>query len=106
MNKQDLVNKVSGKVEMSKKDSEKVVNAVFEVIAEALQSGDKVQIVGHGTYEVRERAAKKGLNPKKLEELRKQGVDEETAKAQSAIDIPESKVPFWKPAGKLKEAIK
>ena len=63
MNKTDLVEVVALKTEMSKKDSEKAVKAVFDAIAEALAAGDKVQLVGFGTYSVKERAAREGRNP-------------------------------------------
>ena len=64
MNKTDLVEVVALKADMSKKDSEKAVKAVFEAITEALAAGDKVQLVGFGTYAVKERAAREGRNPK------------------------------------------
>ena len=89
MNKADLVSKVSETTELSKKDATKVVDAVFDAIAEALQSGDKVQLVGFGNFEIRERSARKGRNPQTGEE----------------IDIPASKVPSFKPGKALKEGI-
>ena len=64
MNKTDLVEVVALKTDMSKKDSEAAVKAVFEAITEALAAGDKVQLVGFGTYAVKERAAREGRNPK------------------------------------------
>ena len=64
MHKTDLVEVVALKTELSKKDSEKAVKAVFEAITEALAAGDKVQLVGFGTYAVKERAAREGRNPK------------------------------------------
>ena len=69
MNKTDLVEVVALKTEMSKKDSEKAVKAVFDAIAEALAAGDKVQLVGFGTYSVKERAAREGRNPKTGEKM-------------------------------------
>ena len=64
MNKTDLVEVVALKTEMSKKDSEKAVKAVFEAITEALAAGDDVKITGFGGFEVKDRAARTGRNPK------------------------------------------
>ncbi len=89
MNKTDLINKVAETTELSKKDITKVVDSVFDAISEALQSGDKVQLVGFGNFEVRERSARKGRNPQTGEE----------------IDIPASKVPAFKPGKALKDGI-
>ncbi|NLA95389.1 MAG: HU family DNA-binding protein [Clostridiaceae bacterium] len=69
MNKTDLINAVAAKTELSKKDSEKAVSAVFDVITEQLAGGEKVVLVGFGTFEVRHRAARKGRNPSTKEEI-------------------------------------
>jgi DNA-binding protein HU-beta len=69
LNKADLVSSVAEKAEVTKKDSEKVTTAVFDVIEEALAKGDKVQLVGFGTFEVRDRAARTGRNPQTGEEI-------------------------------------
>ncbi|ASA22931.1 HU family DNA-binding protein [Paenibacillus donghaensis] len=90
MNKSDLINVVTEATELPKKDATKAVDAVFEAIAEALQGGDKVQLVGFGNFEVRERSARKGRNPQTGEE----------------IEIPSSKVPAFKPGKALKDGIK
>ncbi|MEC4565159.1 HU family DNA-binding protein [Paenibacillus sp. CMAA1739] len=90
MNKTDLINQVSESTELSKKDVTKVIDAVFEAIAGALQNGDKVQLVGFGNFEVRERSARKGRNPQTGEE----------------IEIPASKIPAFKPGKALKDGIK
>ncbi|WP_151734468.1 HU family DNA-binding protein ['Paenibacillus yunnanensis' Narsing Rao et al. 2020] len=90
MNKSDLINVVTEATELSKKDATKAVDAVFEAISNALQSGDKVQLVGFGNFEVRERSARKGRNPQTGEE----------------IEIPSSKVPAFKPGKALKDGIK
>lgn len=90
MNKSDLINVVTEATELPKKDATKAVEAVFEAITEALQSGDKVQLVGFGNFEVRERSARKGRNPQTGEE----------------IEIPASKVPAFKPGKALKDGIK
>ena len=89
MNKTDLVEVVALKADMSKKDSEKAVKAVLEAISEALAAGDKVQIVGFGTYAVKERAAREGRNPKTGE----------------AMTIAASKVPTFTAGKALKDAI-
>ncbi|MGI6551956.1 MAG: HU family DNA-binding protein [Bacillota bacterium] len=89
MNKTELVNAVAEKTELTKKDAEKALNAVFASIEEALANGEKVQIVGFGTFEVRERAARMGRNPKTGEE----------------ISIPATLVPAFKPGKTLKEVV-
>jgi DNA-binding protein HU-beta len=90
MNKTDLVNLVSEKAEISKKDATKAVDAVFDGIVEALASGDKVQMIGFGNFEVRERSARKGRNPQTGEE----------------IEIAASKTPAFKPGKQFKDSIK
>jgi DNA-binding protein HU-beta len=90
MNKTELINAVAEASGLSKKDATKAVDAVFESITEALRKGDKVQLIGFGNFEVRERAARKGRNPQTGEEM----------------EIPASKVPAFKPGKALKEAVK
>ena len=90
MNKTELIALVAEKTDLSKKDVTRVVDAVFEIITDALQNGDKVQLVGFGNFEVRERSARKGRNPQTGEE----------------IDIPAGKVPAFRPGKALKDAIK
>lgn len=90
MNKTDLIAAVAGKAELSKKDSEKALNAVIDAIKEALAAGDKVQLVGFGTFEVRERGERKGRNPQTKEE----------------ITIAASKTPVFKAGNPFKEAVK
>ena len=63
MNKTDLISEVADRTGMTKKDVEKVVNAFFSTIENTLKSGDKVQLIGFGTFEVRDRQARKGRNP-------------------------------------------
>ena len=89
MNKAELVSAVAEKTGMSKKDSEKAVNAAFDTITEALAAGDKVQLVGFGAFEVKERGARIGRNPKTKEE----------------IEIPASCVASFKVGKALKEAV-
>ena len=69
MNKTQLIDVVATKTGLTKKAAEAAVNAVNEAIAETLKAGDKVQIIGFGTYEVKERAAREGRNPKTGEKM-------------------------------------
>lgn len=69
MNKADLIANMAEKGELSKKDAEKALNAFMESVEEALTRGDKVQLVGFGSFEVRERAERKGRNPQTKEEI-------------------------------------
>ena len=89
-NKAQLVEKVAEKTNLTKKDVTAAVEALFETIEETLASGDKVQVIGFGTFEVRDRAARKGRNQQTGEE----------------IQIPASKVPGFKAGKALKEAVK
>lgn len=89
MNKQDLVSGVAEKAELTKKDAEKAVSAVFASIESALAKGEKVQLVGFGTFEVRKRAARKGRNPQTGKE----------------IQIAAAKVPAFKAGKALKDAV-
>lgn len=90
MNKTELINAVSESTDLSKKDATKAVDALFTTIAEALAKGEKVQIIGFGNFEVRERAARKGRNPQTGEE----------------IEIAASKQPAFKAGKVLKDAVK
>ena len=89
MNKAELVAAVAEKTALSKKDSEKAVNAAFEAITAALVGGDKVQLVGFGAFEVKERNSRVGRNPKTKEE----------------IQIPASRVPVFKAGKALKDVV-
>jgi DNA-binding protein HU-beta len=89
LNKAELVSAVAEKADMSKKDAEKAVKAVFEVIEESLAQSEKVQLVGFGTFEVKERAERTGRNPQTKE----------------AILIPAAKVPGFKAGKALKDAV-
>ncbi|MCP1185075.1 HU family DNA-binding protein [Paenibacillus sp. 1781tsa1] len=106
MNKADLINVVVEKTGMTKKDTEKAINETLQAITEALASGDKVQLFGFGNFEVRDTKERNGVNPKLLKELKEQGVDEATAKAQASVFIPASKKPAFKAAKALKDAVK
>ena len=90
MNKTDLVNNVAELAELKKDDAKKAVEALFETIKTTLAEGEKIQLVGFGTFEVRERAARTGRNPQTGEE----------------IQIAAGKVPAFKPGKELKEAVK
>ena len=70
MNKAELVAAMAEKAELSKKDAEAALKAFTDVVAEELKKGEKIQLVGFGTFEVRERAAKEGRNPRTGETLK------------------------------------
>ena len=89
MNKAELIAAVAEKTGMSKKDTEAVVAATFEAVTETLAKGDKVQLVGFGSFEVKKRAARLGRNPKTKE----------------TIEIEASKVPTFKAGKALKDAV-
>lgn len=89
MNKADLINAVTEKAGLSKKDTEAVVNAAIDCITDALKAGDKVQLVGFGAFEVKARAERIGRNPKTKEQIK----------------IPASKVPVFKAGKALKDAV-
>lgn len=89
MNKTELIASVAQKAELTKKDAEKAVKAIFESISEELSKGGKVQVIGFGTFEVRERSAREGRNPQD----------------GSKITIPASKSPAFKAGKQLKEAV-
>ncbi len=89
MNKAELVTAVAEKTGLSKKDSEKAINAAFDTVTETLVAGDKVQLVGFGAFEVKERNARVGRNPKTKEE----------------IQIPASRVAVFKVGKALKDAV-
>ena len=89
-NKAELVDRVAKKTQLTKKDVSAAVDALFETIQEALQAGEKVQVIGFGNFEVRERAARTGRNPQSGEE----------------IQIEASKVPAFKAGKALKDAVK
>ena len=89
MNKAELISVMAEKSGLTKKDSEKALNSFIEAVEEALVKGDKVQLVGFGTFEVRERSARKGRNPQTAEE----------------IDIPAASVPAFKAGKALRDSI-
>lgn len=89
MNKAELIAEVAKQTALSKKDSEKAVNAALDTIVESLKKGEKVQLVGFGSFEVKERGARIGRNPKTKEEIK----------------IPASCVPAFKAGKMLKESV-
>lgn len=89
MTKVDLIAKVAAEAELTKKDAEKAVSAVFDGITESLKAGDKVTLVGFGTFETRNRPARKGHDPRTGKE----------------IDIAASVAPAFKPGKALKDAV-
>ena len=89
MNKTELVAAIAEKTELSKKDAEKALKAFTDVVAEELKKGEKIQLVGFGTFEVAERPAREGRNPKSGEPMQ----------------IPASKAPKFKAGKALKETV-
>lgn len=89
MNKSELVAAIAEKSALSKKDSEKALNATFSAIEDALKAGDKVQLIGFGSFEVKNRAERMGRNPKTKETMK----------------IPASKTPVFKAGKAFKDTI-
>jgi DNA-binding protein HU-beta len=89
MNKSDLIAAIAAKTGDTKKNAEASLNAFVEAVTESLKKGDKVQLVGFGSFEVRKRAARKGRNPQTKEEIK----------------IPASKAPVFKAGKALKDLV-
>ena len=89
MNKTELIAAVAEKTDLSNKDADAAVSAVLGAITDALKAGDKIQLVGFGTFEVRNRAAKQGRNPR----------------TGATMTVPASKVPAFKAGKALKDAV-
>ena len=89
MTKVELINAVAAKTGLTKKDSEKAVSAVFGTIADTLKAGDKVSLVGFGTFDVKTRASREGINPRTKEK----------------IQIAASKLPTFKAGKALKDQV-
>ena len=89
MNKTELVAAMAEKTQLSKKDAEAALKAFTEVVTEELKKGEKIQLVGFGTFEVRQRAARKGRNPQ----------------TKAEIKIPASKAPVFKAGKALKDLV-
>lgn len=88
MNKSDLVSMIAAKSNLTKKDSESALNAFIESVQTSLKKGEKIQLVGFGTFEVRNRSARTGINPRTKE----------------SIKIPASKAPVFKAGKALKDS--
>lgn len=89
MNKSELIAEVAAKAELTKKDAEAAVNAVVASITDELKKGEKVQLVGFGTFEVRQRGARTGRDPRTNKEIK----------------IPASKAPAFKAGKALKDTV-
>jgi DNA-binding protein HU-beta len=89
MNKSELVAAMAEKTELSKKDAEKALKALVDVITEELAKGEKIQLVGFGTFDIAERAAREGRNPQ----------------TGAAMKIPASKAPRFKAGKALKDSV-
>ena len=89
MNKTELINAVAEKAELSKRDADAAITAVIDAITEALAAGEKVQVVGFGSFEVRDRAERTGRNPQ----------------TKVPIVIPATKMPVFKAGKALKDAV-
>lgn len=89
MNKAELIGAISEKAGLSKKDAEKSLNAFVEAVSDALAAGEKIQLVGFGSFEVKQRAEKEGINPQ----------------TKAKIIIPASKHPVFKAGKALKDSV-
>lgn len=89
MTKADLIDDISRAVEMSRKDSEVIVETVFESIVKSLRSGDKIEIRGFGSFRTRQRKPRIGRNPK----------------TGARVDVPAKKIPYFKPSKELKDLV-
>ncbi len=89
MTKAELIEDVSRAVEMSRKDSEVIVETIFESIVKSLRTGDKIEIRGFGSFRTRQRKARVGRNPK----------------TGARVDVPAKKIPYFKPSKELKDLV-
>ncbi len=89
MTKADLIEEVSKMVELTRKDSEVVVDTIFDSIVHSLRSGDKIEIRGFGSFRTRQRKPRVGRNPK----------------TGDRVDVPAKKIPFFKPSKELKDVV-
>jgi nucleoid DNA-binding protein len=90
MNKTELITAAAEAAGIQKKDAERFMNAALDIVAQSLRKGEKVQLSGFGTFEVKQRQARMGRNPKTRE----------------AVEIPPARVPDFKPSQNLKEIVK
>ena len=89
MTKADLIEEVSRLVELTRKDSEVVVETIFDSVVKSLRSGDKIEIRGFGSFRTRQRKPRVGRNPK----------------TGDRVDVPAKKIPFFKPSKELKDLV-
>lgn len=89
MTKADLIEEVSRVVEMSRKDSEVIVETIFDSVVKSLRSGDKIEIRGFGSFRTRQRQPRIGRNPK----------------TGARVDVPSKRIPFFKPSKELKDLV-
>ncbi len=89
MTKAELIEEVSRAVEMTRKDSEQIVDTIFDSIVRSLRAGDKIEIRGFGSFRTRKRQPRIGRNPK----------------TGARVDVPAKKIPFFKPSKELKDLI-
>jgi|ERR1700686_758243 integration host factor subunit beta len=89
MTKAELIEEVSRVVEMTRKDSEVIVEAIFDSVVRALRGGDKIEIRGFGSFRTRQRQPRVGRNPK----------------TGARVDVPAKRIPFFKPSKELKDLV-
>ena len=89
MTKADLIENVSQAVEVSRKDSEIIIETIFDSIVKSLRAGDKIEIRGFGSFRTRQRNSRVGRNPK----------------TGARVDVPAKKIPFFKPSKELKDLV-
>jgi integration host factor subunit beta len=89
MTKVDLIDEVSQVVEMTRKDSEVIVEAIFDSVVKALRSGDKIEIRGFGSFRTRQRQSRIGRNPK----------------TGTRVEVPAKRIPYFKPSKELKDLV-
>ena len=89
MTKADLIEEVSRVVEMTRKDSEVIVEAIFDSIVRSLRAGDKIEIRGYGSFRTRQRQPRVGRNPK----------------TGTRVDVPSKRIPYFKPSKELKDLV-
>jgi integration host factor subunit beta len=89
MTKADLIDEVSRLAELTRKDSEVIVEAIFDSVVRSLRAGDKIEIRGFGSFRTRQRKARMGRNPKTGEK----------------VEVPAKKIPFFKPSKELKDLV-
>jgi integration host factor subunit beta len=89
MTKADLIEEVSRRVELTRKESEVIVEAIFESVVRSLRTGDKIEIRGFGSFRTRERQARVGRNPK----------------TGARVEVPAKRIPYFKPSKELKDLV-